>query len=60
MKAQDVGQAALSGWRERVADVTAKRAPLRDDYVRVGLGLLFLALSVRHLVHTVRELAARR
>jgi hypothetical protein len=58
MKAQDVGQAALSGWRERVADVTAKRAPLRDDYVRVGL--LFLALSVRHLVHTVRELAARR
>jgi hypothetical protein len=59
MRVDDVGHAALSGWRERLADVVAPRAPFRDDYVRAGLGLLFLALSIRHLAHTARELAAR-
>jgi hypothetical protein len=59
MQVQDVGHAALSGWRKRLADAVAPRAPLRDDYVRAGLGLVFLALSIRHLAHTARELAAR-
>jgi len=60
VKVQDVGEAALSGWKEKVADSVAQRAPVRDDYVRVAFGLLFLALSLRYLAKTVSELAARR
>jgi hypothetical protein len=60
MKVQDVGHAALSGWKEKVADSVAERAPVRNDYVRAAFGLLFLALSVKYLVTTARQLAARR
>jgi hypothetical protein len=56
MKVKDVGNAALVGWREKAADPVARRAPLRDDYVRAALGLLFLGLTLRHLVETVRRL----
>jgi hypothetical protein len=60
VKVQDVGEAALSGWKEKVADSVAQRAPVRDDYIRVGFGLLFLALSLKYLANTARRLAARR
>jgi hypothetical protein len=56
MKVKDVGNAALVGWREKAVDPVARRAPLRDDYVRAALGLLFLALTLRHLAETVRRL----
>jgi hypothetical protein len=59
MKVQDVGHAALSGWKEKAADLVARRAPMRDDYVRAALGLLFLGLSIRYLVRTARQLHAR-
>jgi hypothetical protein len=58
MHVEEVGQAALSGWRKHVADAVARRAPMRDEVVLTVLGLLFLGLSVRHLVHTARELTA--
>ena len=60
MKVQDVGHAALSGWREKAAEPVARRAPVRDEHVRAALGLLFLGLTLRHLVETVRRLRARR
>jgi hypothetical protein len=60
VKVQDVGHAALSGWKEKVADKAAKRAPVRDEYVRVAFGLLFLGLSLKYLATTARRLAARR
>ncbi len=60
MKVQDVGHAGLHGWKEKLADSVARRAPVRDEYVRTALGLLFLALSVRYVLQSVRELAARR
>jgi hypothetical protein len=60
VKVQDIGHAALSGWRETVADQAAKRAPVRDDNVRAGFGLLFLALSLAYLAKTARRIAARR
>jgi hypothetical protein len=60
VKVQDVGEAALSGWKEKVADSVARRAPVRDDYIRVAFGLLFLALSLKYLAETARQLAARR
>jgi hypothetical protein len=60
VKVQDAGEAALSGWKEKVADSVARRAPVRDDYIRVAFGLLFLALSVKYLATTARRLVARR
>ncbi|MDQ2910510.1 MAG: hypothetical protein M3R39_05780 [Actinomycetota bacterium] len=60
MKVEEVGHAALSGWKQRVADAVARRAPFRDDQVRASLGLLFLALSVRYLVRTTQQLLQRR
>jgi len=59
MKVQDVGHAALSGWRGKVADAAASKAPARDDYVRAAFGFLFLALSLVYLAKTARRLAAR-
>ena len=56
MKVKDVGNAALVGWREKAAEPVARKAPLRDDYVRAALGLLFLGLTIRHLAETVRRL----
>jgi hypothetical protein len=32
---------------------------VRDEYVRAALGLLFLALSIRHLAETARRLRGR-
>jgi hypothetical protein len=60
MKVQDLGDATLHGWKAKVADEAARRAPVRDDYVRLVFGLVFVALSVRYLVQTAQELAARR
>jgi hypothetical protein len=60
MRVEEVGRAGLSGWRKPVADAVAPRVPVRDDLVRAALGFLFLALSVKYLVDTARELKARR
>jgi hypothetical protein len=59
LKVKDVGDAALVGWREKAAGPVARKAPLRDEYVRAALGLLFLALSIRHLAETARRLRSR-
>jgi hypothetical protein len=59
VKVKDVGNAALVGWREKAVEPVARRAPMRDDYVRAALGLLFLALSIRHLAETARRLRNR-
>ena len=60
MKVEEVGHAALSGWKGRVADEVAPRAPFRDEQVRAALGLVFLGLSVRYLIRTTRRLLGRR
>ena len=60
----DLGEHALTGWRKRLADTTAprlaKRTPLTEHHIRGALGLVFLALAVRHLVLTVKGFAQRR
>ena len=48
-----VGQAGLIGWREKVANVVAPRAPISDDTVRTALGAVFFALSVYYVVQTI-------
>jgi hypothetical protein len=60
MKVEEVGNAALSGWKARVADEVARRAPFRDEQVRAALGLVFLGLSVQYLIRTTRRLLRRR
>jgi hypothetical protein len=52
--------AADVGWRRKVADVVAPRIhdsklPLRDEHARALLGFVFLALTARTLVATVRR-----
>jgi hypothetical protein len=65
MALDDLGEAAAaSGWRATVADGVARRVdssplPLNGRQVRAALGLGFLALSVRHVVETVRHYRLR-
>jgi hypothetical protein len=65
MALDDLGEAAAaSGWRATVADnlarrVDASRLPVNDRQVRAALGFGFLALSVRHVVETIRHYRLR-
>ena len=55
---RELGNAALQGWREKVANGVApalgKRTPLDEAQIPTFLGLAFLGLTVRHLVRTIR------
>jgi hypothetical protein len=57
-----LGHAGLHGWRKKVADRVAKRAPVADDVARAALGALFFALSLRYVIRSLgaaaRELRA--
>jgi hypothetical protein len=63
MDAKALGDAGLHGWKEKVADTVARRAPIADDVVRAALGALFFALSLRYVIRSLlaakRELARR-
>jgi hypothetical protein len=48
-----VGQAGLVGWREKVADIVAPRAPIADDTARALIGGAFFVLSVYYVVQTI-------
>ena len=54
-----LGQAGLTGWREKVADaagdLVSARTPLNRGQVRGIVGLLFFALAVRYVVGTARR-----
>ena len=54
MDAKRLGQAGLQGWREKLADRVAKRAPVADDVARAALGAVFFALSLRYVVQSLR------
>jgi hypothetical protein len=59
MKAKEVGNAGLVGWRETVADKAAppvaKRAPIDEDTVRAAIGGVFFALSVVYVFGTLKR-----
>ena len=59
MAVQELGHAALKGWRrkaaDRVATAVGRRTRLDEDWVRAVFGLVFFALAVRYLVRTVRD-----
>jgi hypothetical protein len=48
-----VGHAGLIGWREKVANVVAPRAPIADDTARALIGGAFFVLSVYYVIQTV-------
>jgi len=59
MKATEVGETALVGWREkaaaRVASPVALRTPLDEEQVRALVGALFFALALYYVVGTLRR-----
>jgi hypothetical protein len=57
MDPKALGYAGLHGWREKVADRVAKRAPVADDVARAILGALFFALSLRYVIRSIRAAA---
>jgi hypothetical protein len=63
-RARALGEHALQGWRKRVVDAAApriaKRTPIRERDIRALIGLLFIALAVRHVVVTLKRFAQER
>jgi hypothetical protein len=57
MDVKALGHAGLHGWRERLADRVARRAPVADDVARAVLGVFFFLLSLRYVIRSVRAAA---
>ncbi len=57
MDAKTLGDATLHGWREKVGDAVARKAPVDDHVVRVALGLFWFAASLTYVTKSVRALA---
>ena len=59
MKATEVGETALVGWREKaaagVASPLSQRTPLDEEQVRAIVGALFFALALSYVAGTVRR-----
>jgi hypothetical protein len=59
MKATEVGETALVGWREKaaagVAAPLSQRTPLDEEQVRALVGALFFVLALYYVVGTLRR-----
>ncbi len=59
MKATELGQTALVGWREKaaagVAGPVSERTSLADEQVRALVGALFFVLALYYVVGTLRR-----
>jgi hypothetical protein len=55
----NLGQTALVGWREKVANGVARplarRTAISEEPVRAAIGALFFGLSVYYVASTVRR-----
>jgi hypothetical protein len=55
--ATELGQTALQGWREKVANgisqPVANRAPVEEEQVRAIIGVTFFLLSVIYVAKTI-------
>ena len=62
--ARELGHDALQGWRKHLADAAApriaKRTPAKEPDIRAAIGLLFIALGIRHLAVTLMRFVRRR
>lgn len=63
MDTVSIGNAALKGWRAKVADAVAqpvsRQTRLTDDQVRAAVGAAFFVLSAVYVVGTIRRLVTR-
>ena len=63
MAVEDLGQTALVGWREKVADAAAgpleDRTPLSGDQARALIGAVFFLLSAYYVIGTIARAAKR-
>ncbi len=63
MDTVSIANAALKGWRAKVADAVARpvsrQTRLTDDQVRAAVGASFFVLSMVYVVGTIRRLASR-
>ena len=57
MDAKRLGDAMLHGWREKLSDRVARRAPVADDVARAALGVVWFAISLRYVVRSLRALS---
>jgi len=59
MKATEVGETALVGWREKaaagVAPPLSQRTPLDEEQVRALVGALFFGLALYYVAGTMRR-----
>jgi hypothetical protein len=59
VNARELGQTALVGWREKVANGIARpvssRTGVGEEAVRATIGVLFFALSVYYVASTLRR-----
>ncbi|MEA2267626.1 MAG: hypothetical protein QOD55_1130 [Solirubrobacteraceae bacterium] len=59
-KPEQLGQAALVGWRKAIADrvarPAAKRAPVSEERARAIVGAAFFALSAYYVTSTIRRM----
>jgi hypothetical protein len=59
LNARELGQTALVGWREKVANGIAhpvsSRTGVGEEAVRATIGVLFFALSVYYVASTLRR-----
>jgi hypothetical protein len=59
LNARELGQTALVGWREKVANGIARpvssRTGVGAEAVRATIGVLFFALSVYYVASTLRR-----
>jgi hypothetical protein len=55
------GQAALQGWRKKVADtaapVVARRTPMSEEQIRALIGVTFFVLALLYVIKTISALA---
>ena len=62
--ARALGEHALQGWRKKVVDAAApriaKRTPVTERDIRAVIGLLLIALAIRHVVVTLKRFAQER
>ena len=55
MDAKTLGDATLHGWREKVGDAVARRAPVSDDVIRAALGIFWFAAAGLYVIQSARS-----
>jgi hypothetical protein len=55
--AKTIGNAGLHGWKEKVANEVARRAPIADDVVRAAFGAFFFFASARYVIRSLRAVS---